>query len=91
MKKLSMQRMLFECINFVMALLFVIPLGVIAEQLCHYPLYRCCLIPCLSILGFVLGRISMPRPIGVSTALCGIGLVIGVVFALLLMPAGLLI
>lgn len=91
MKKLSMQRMLFECINFVMALLFVIPLGVLAEQLCHYPLYRCCLIPCLSILGFVLGRISMPRPMGVSTALCGIGLVIGVVFALLLTPAGLLI
>ena len=34
MKKVPIQRLLAECINLVMALLFVIPLGVLAEQLC---------------------------------------------------------
>ena len=33
-----MQRLLFECINLLMALLFVIPLGVLVEQFCDFPL-----------------------------------------------------
>ena len=64
-----MQRLLFECINLLMALLFVIPLGVLVEQLCGFPLYRCCLIPCLAGIGYILGRVSMTKPMGVSIGL----------------------
>ena len=91
MKKTSMQRRLFECINLLMALLFVIPLGVLVEQLCGFPLYRCCLIPCLAGIGYILGRVSMTRPMGVSMGLCIGGTVIAVILALLLSPAGVLI
>lgn len=91
MKKTSMQRLLFECINLLMALLFVIPLGVLVEQLCGFPLYRCCLIPCLAGIGYILGRVSMTRPMGVSMGLCIGGTVIAVILAVLLSPAGVLI
>ena len=86
-----MQRLLFECINLLMALLFVIPLGVLVEQLCGFPLYRCCLIPCLAGIGYILGRVSMTRPMGVSMGLCIGGTVIAVILAVLLSPAGVLI
>ena len=91
MKKTSMQRLLFECINLLMALLFVIPLGVLVEQLCGFPLYRCCLIPCLAGIGYILGRVSMTKPMGVSMGLCIGGTVIAVILAVLLSPAGVLI
>ena len=91
MKKTSIQRLLFECINLIMALLFVIPLGVLVEQLCGYPLYRCCLIPCLAGIGYILGRISMTKPMGVSMGLCIGSTVAAVILAILLSPAGVLI
>ena len=91
MKKLPIQRLLAECINLLMALLFVIPLGVLIEQLCGYPLYRCCLVPMLACIGFLLGRISMTRPAAISSVLCGLGLAAAVAFALILTPHGLLV
>ncbi len=91
MKKTSIQRLLFECINLVMALLFVIPLGVLVEQLCGYPLYRCCMIPCLAGIGYVLGRVSMTKPMGVSMGLCIGGTLAAMVLSLLLSPAAVLI
>lgn len=91
MKKTSIQRLLFECINLLMALLFVIPLGVLVEQLCGYPLYRCCMIPCLAGIGYILGRISMTRPMGVSMGLCIGGTIVAAVLSVLLSPAAVLI
>lgn len=91
MKKTSMQRLLFECINLLMALLFMIPLGVLVEQFCGFPLYRCCLIPCLTGIAYILGRVSMTKPMGVSMGLCIGGTVIAVILAVLLSPAGVLI
>ena len=82
--KLTLQRTLFEIINFLMALLFVIPLGVFIEQVCGWPLYRCCLIPCVSIAGFILGRVSMTRPMNVAMILSGCGLAVSVALALIL-------
>jgi hypothetical protein len=83
---MSTQRMLFEIINFCMALLFVIPLGVLVEQLCGYPLYRCCLIPCVSIVGFLLGRFSMTKPMNLSIGLSAVSLVVSVGLSLILCP-----
>ena len=91
MKKMSIQRLLAECINLLMALLFVIPLGVLIEQLCGYPLYRCCLIPMLACIGFVLGRVSMTRSATLASVLCGIGLAVSVVLALILTPHSLVV
>ena len=91
MKKLPIQRLLAECINLLMALLFVIPLGVLVEQLCGYPLYRCCLIPMLACIGFVLGRVSMTRSAALASVLCGIGLVIAAALALILTPKALVV
>ena len=82
--KLTLQRTLFEIINFVMALLFVIPLGVFIEQMCGWPLYRCCLIPCVSIAGFLLGRFSLTKPMTIAMTMSAVGLAIGVVLALIL-------
>ena len=82
--KLTLQRTLSEIINFLMALLFVIPLGVFIEQVCGWPLYRCCLIPCVSIAGFILGRVSMTRPMNVAMILSGCGLAVSVALALIL-------
>ena len=82
--KMSLQRTLFETINFLMTLLFVIPLGVMIEQLCGYPLYRCCLIPCVSVIGFLMGRFSLTKPINTAMILSAIGLIVSLVLALVL-------
>ncbi len=82
--KLTLQRTLSEIINLLMALLFVIPLGVFVEQLCGYPLFHCCLIPCASIIGFLLGRYSLPKNITVAMILCGVGFAASTLLALAL-------
>lgn len=82
--KISLQQTLFEIINFVMALIFAIPLGLLIEQLCGYPLYSHCLIPAVSALGFLMGRVSMPRSMGVAMAMLAVGTVVSVAAALLL-------
>ena len=82
--KISMQRTLFEVINFVMALIFAIPLGVLFEQMCGYPLYSHCLIPAVSVFGFLMGRVSMTKPMAVSMVLTGVAAVVSTVAALLL-------
>ena len=79
--KLTLQRTLFEIINFLMALLLVIPLGVFIEQMCGLPLYRCCLIPCVAVLGFLIGRFSMTKPMQVSIALSVAGLAVSTIVA----------
>lgn len=89
--KISLQRLLFELANFLMAFLFVIPIGVLAEQLCHFPLYSCCFIPCLSMIGFLLGRISMTRNMVLAMILSGVSLIAAVVLGIVLSPSGLLI
>ena len=86
MKRISIQRTLSEAINFLMALLFVIPLGVFCEQFCHYPLFRCCFIPCTAIIGYVSGRISMTKQMTLSMILCGIGTVLTLLVSILLCP-----
>ncbi len=84
--KTSMQRTLFEIINLILALLLVIPLGVLFEQLCGYPLYRCCLIPCLSIIGFLLGRFSMTKPMNLSIILSVLSLLAATALSLVFCP-----
>ena len=91
MKKTSIQRVLSECINLAMALLLVIPLGIAVEQFLGYPLFRCGLLPCLSGIGYVLGRVSMRRSMGLSMGLCGVGVVLGGILSLVLCPAGTLV
>ncbi len=84
--KISVQRTLFEIINFALSALFVIPLGVLAEQLCGYPLYTCCLVPMLSVLGHLAGRLSMKMPAPVAMAMCGGSAVIATVLSYFLCP-----
>ena len=67
-----------------MTLLFVIPLGVFIEQLCGYSLFRCCLIPCISVIGFIVGRISLTKPMSLAMVLSGAGLFLSVAIALFL-------
>jgi hypothetical protein len=81
---MTKQRLLFEIINFLMALLFVIPLGVFVEQICGYPLYRCCFIPCLAVIGFLFGRASLTSSIQKAMILSGIGFVLSTALALIL-------
>ncbi len=82
--KLTLQRTLFEIINFLMALFFIIPLGVFVEQLCGYPLFRCCFIPCFAVIGFLVGRFSLTCGITQAMVLCGVGFAVSTVPALLL-------
>ena len=82
--KLTPQRMLFEVINFLMAVLFVIPLGVVIEQGCGLAPYQCCFIPCLSVIGFLFGRFSLQSSIQKGMIQCGVGLIAATVFALVL-------
>ena len=82
--KLSLQRTLFKIINFLMTLLSVIPLGVFIEQLCGYSLFRCCLIPCISVIGFIVGRISLTKPMSLAMVLSGAGFILSVAIALFL-------
>lgn len=84
--KISLQRTLFEVISFVLATIFVIPLGVLMEQLCGYELYTCCLITALSALGHVAGRISLKMPMGAAMATCAVGAVAATGLAFLLCP-----
>lgn len=84
--KISLQRTLFEVISFVLATIFVIPLGVLMEQLCGYELYTCCLITALSALGHVAGRISLKMPMGAAMATCSVGAITATGLAFLLCP-----
>lgn len=84
--KISLQRTLFETINFALATLFVIPLGVLMEQLCGYGLYTCCLIPALSALGHIGGRVSLKMPMGAAMAICAGGALLSTGLAFLLCP-----
>lgn len=80
--KLTLQRTLFEIANVLMALLFVIPLGIFVEQLCGWPLFRCCFIPCFSVIGYLIGRFSMTKPINLSMILSGVGLAVSTALAI---------
>lgn len=82
--KLTPQRMLFEIINFLMAFLFVIPLGVLIEQACGYPFLRCCMVPCLAVVGYICGRASLTASISMAMVLSAVGLVIATLAALVL-------
>lgn len=82
--KLTPQRMLFEFINFLLAILFIIPLGVFIEQLCGYALFRCCFIPCLAVIGFIMGRLSLSSSISKCMIQCAISMVIATASALVL-------
>lgn len=89
--KIQLQRTLFEIINFVMAILFVIPIGVLIEQMCGYPLFRCCMIPCTAIIGYLFGRFSLTRQATVSMILCVAGVVLSVVLSVILCPGAALV
>lgn len=82
--KLTLQRTLFELINFLLALLFVIPLGVFLEQICGQPLYLCCFIPCLAVFGFLMGRLSLTSGAAKAMLLCAAGLISSTALALVL-------
>ncbi len=82
--RLTVQRTLFEIINFLLALFFVIPPGGLIEQLSGRPLFRCCFIPCLAVLGFILGRVSMTRSSSVAVTLCVVGFVVSTALAVIL-------
>ena len=82
--KMTPQRMLFEVINFLMAFLFVIPLGVLIEQACGYDLFHCCMIPCLAVIGYLCGRVSLTASISKAMVLSAVGLVAATAAALAL-------
>lgn len=76
--------MLFEAINFLLALLLVIPLGVFVEQVCGHEMFTCCMVPCVAVLGHVIGRFSLKCPIGLSMALTAVALAAGLGLSLVL-------
>ena len=78
------QRMLYEVINLLMALLFIIPMGVFVEQICGFPLYHCCFLPCFAAIGYLLGRFSMTKPMTLAMILSGVGFVLSTLGALVL-------
>ena len=89
--KILKQRSLFSVINFLMAFLLVIPLGVLIEQLCHCALYSCCLLPALAVIGYAAGRWSMPKPFAVAVACVVISTVLAAGLCLILTPSGTLV
>lgn len=82
--KWTPQRTLFELINFLLAVLFIIPLGVLIEQTCGYPLFQCCLIPTLSAIGYLMGRFSLHSSVSRAMLLSAVGLVSSTLLALFL-------
>ena len=86
--KLTPQRMLFEGINFLLAVLFVIPLGVLIEQSCGVAPYHGCFIPCLAVIGFLFGRFSLQSSIQKGMLQCAIGFITATVLALFLSTNG---
>lgn len=82
--KLTPQRMLFEVINFLMTVLFVIPLGIAIEQFCGLPPYHCCFVPCLSAIGFLFGRFSLQSSIQKGMLQCAAGFILSTAAALFL-------
>ena len=80
--KWTPQRTLFELLNFLLAVLFIIPLGVLIEQACGYPLFQCCLIPTLSAIGYLMGRFSLHSSVSRAMLLSAVGLVSSTLLAL---------
>lgn len=74
-----------------MAVLFVIPLGIFAEQLRGEALYSCCFIPVLAVLGHLAGRFSMRMPMNAAVAMCLGSAVIATVLAVILCPGALVV
>jgi len=82
--KLTVQRTLFEIVNLLMALLFVIPLGLFLQRACGWDLTWKFLIPCVSLSGFLMGRLSLTKPMQAAIAMSAAGLAISLVLALVL-------
>ncbi len=74
--KISLQRTLFEVVDFLLALLLIIPVGVFLEQLCGFRLYTYCFVPCASMLSYLLGRLSLSCEMKKAMLLCGLGVVL---------------
>jgi hypothetical protein len=81
-----MQRLLFECISLVMAILFVIPFGVCFEQWFGFPLWRTAFLPCFAVIGHIAGRATLRSQEGVAMGACGISAVVATVLTGIFLP-----
>lgn len=77
-------RTLFEVINFLLAVLLVIPLGVFVEQVCGHSLFTCCMVPCVAVIGHIIGRFSLKSPINLAMAMTAVALAAALVLSLVL-------
>ncbi len=84
MKLSSIQRWLFEAINFVLVVTFTLPLSVLLGQFFHYDAPWLIWILCVTILGHLAGRITMHADALLAQIACGVtsifcGILVGTV------------
>jgi hypothetical protein len=81
-----MQRLLFECISLVMAILFMIPFGICVEQWFGFPLWRTAFLPCFAVIGHIAARATLRSSVEVSMGACGISAVAAAVLTGIFVP-----
>lgn len=88
--RFNKQRALFECINLILSILFVFPLALLFERMLFpsSPFMVLTASACLSVVGYILGRVSMYKSGEVSIILCAIGAVVICAFIFITAPAG---
>lgn len=84
------QRVLFECINFVLSLLFIFPVSLFFERFLFpsSPFMVLTATSCLSVIGYILGRVSMNKAGEVSIVLCFAGAIVIAAVIMFTAPAG---
>lgn len=88
--RFNKQRALFECINLILSILFIFPLALLFERMLFpgSPFLVLTASACLSVIGYILGRVSMYKTGEISIILCAIGAVGICVFIFITAPAG---
>ncbi len=91
--RFSKQRALFECINLVLSILFIFPLALLFERMLFpsSPFMVLTASACLSVVGYILGRVSMYKTGEISIILCAVGAVAICVFIFITSPASYLV
>ena len=88
--RFNKQRALFECINLILSILFIFPLALLFERMLFpsSPFLVLTASACLSVVGYILGRVSMYKTGEISIILCAIGAVGICVLIFLTAPGG---
>lgn len=87
MKQRQLQQLLYELVNLIMAVLFVLPFGIFFEQFFSFPVWRTAFLICFAVLGHLAGRFTLRAEANTAMAVCAISATAAVVLTAIALPS----